>query len=156
MGSPFRELSPQMRERYGIRPTSRWAITAAVLAALVFIGASALVALRLVSPSVTFRLLAWSDIAADRVDVTFEVRRGEQQEVTCVVRAQDDRRVDVGYASVTLPRGTTYEQMTYPLRTLAPAFIVEVLGCEAGGPPRVVGPQFPPGVVPPPQPWTPS
>ena len=38
----------------------------------------------------------------------------------------------------------------------APAFIVEILACEAGSPPqRVVPPQFPPGVVPPEQPWTP-
>ncbi len=156
MGSPFRDLSPAMAERYGVRPTPRWVVALVVLAGLGFVAAIGLVTLRLIAPSVQYRVLAWNDVAADHVEVTFEVRRSEFQDVVCVVRAQDEQRIDVGYAEVTVPRGTTYEQVTYPLRTLAPAYIVEVLGCAAGGPPRVTGPQFPPGVVPPPQPWTPS
>lgn len=145
-----------MVERYGIRPTSRWTLAAVALLALAFIAAIALVAVRLAAPSIQYRVLAWNVVAADHVDITFDVRRGELQDVTCVLRAQDEQRVDVGYATVEIPRGTTYEQLTYPLRTLAPAYIAEVLGCAAGGSPNVIGPQFPPGVVPPPQPWTPS
>ena len=109
----------------------------------------------LISPKVTFTLLAWDDLSADRVDVTFEVRRSAEWDVYCVLRAQDESRTDVGYATVPIPRGSTYVQQTYSLRTIAPAYVVEVLACEAGAPPeRVVPPQFPPGVVPPDQPWT--
>jgi hypothetical protein len=54
---------------------------------------------------------------------------------------------------VTLPPGSRDELVEYPLRTLAPAFTVELLGCSVDGPPGVVPPQFPPGVVMPDQPW---
>ena len=151
-----RSLPPDLQARYGIGRRSRLPLIAGIIGVAAFIAALAFVTLNLVSPKVTYKLLAWNDISADRVDVTFEVRRSEEWDVYCVIRAQDESRIDVGYAVVGLPRGTSYEQMTYPLRTLAPAYVVEVLACEAGAPPaRVVPPQFPPGVVPPEQPWTP-
>ncbi len=43
---------------------------------------------------------------------------------------------------------------TYALRTLAPAYTTELLGCAVGEAPRVIQPQFPPGVVPPDQPFS--
>ena len=151
-----RSLPPDLQARYGIGRRSRLPLIAGIVAVVAFIAALAFVTFNLVSPKVTYKLLAWNDIAADRVDVTFEVRRSEEWDVYCVLRAQDESRTDVGYAVVGIPRGTTYEQMTYPLRTLAPAFVVEVLACEAGAPPaRVIPPQFPPGVEAPEQPWTP-
>ena len=152
-----RSLPPDLQARYGIGRRSRLPLIVGIIGVAVFISALAFVTLNLVSPKVTYKLLAWNDLAADRVDVTFEVRRSEEWDVYCVLRAQDESRTDVGYAVVGIPRGTSYEQMTYPLRTLAPAFVVEVLACEAGSPPaRVIPPQFPPGVVPPEQPWTPA
>jgi len=150
-----RSLPPDLQARYGVGRRSWLPAVAAGIAAAAFIAALAFVTYNLVSPRVTYKLLAWNDVAADRVDVTFDVRRSEEWDVYCVVRAQDESRIDVGYAVVAIPRGTSYEQVTYPLRTLAPAFVVEVLACAAGAPPeRVVPPQFPPGVVPPDQPWT--
>ena len=151
-----RSLPTDLQARYGIGRRSRLPLIAGVIGVAAFIAALAFVTLNLVSPKVTYKLLAWNDLSADRVDVTFEVRRSEEWDVYCVIRAQDESRTDVGYAVVGIPRGTSYEQMTYPLRTLAPAYVVEVLACEAGSPPaRVIPPQFPPGVVPPEQPWTP-
>jgi hypothetical protein len=152
-----RSLPPDLQARYGVGRRSRLPLIAGLIGIAAFIAALAFVTFNLVSPKVTYELLAWNDIAADRVDVTFDVRRSQEWDVYCVLRAQDESRTDVGYAVVGLPRGTSYEQVTYPLRTLAPAFVVEVLACEAGAPPeRVVPPQVPPGVVPPEQPWTPA
>ena len=150
-----RTLPPDLQARYGIGRRSWLPLLAGVIGAAAFVAALAFVTFNLVSPKVTYTLLAWNDISADRVDVTFDMRRAEDWDVYCVIRAQDESRIDVGYAVVGIPRGTSYEQITYPLRTLAPAFVVEVLACEAGQPPtRVVPPQFPPGVVPPEQPWS--
>jgi hypothetical protein len=151
-----RSLPADLQARYGVGRRPILPLIAGLLGIAVFIGALAFVAFNLVSPKVTYKLLAWNDISADRVDVTFDVRRSAEWDVYCVIRAQDESRTDVGYAVVGIPRGTTYEQLTYPLRTLAPAYVVEVLACEAGQPPaRVVPPQFPPGVVPPEQPYRP-
>lgn len=149
-----RDLPPDLRARYGVGRRGV-IVVGGVIAITVFVAALAFVTVNLISPKVTFTLLAWDDLSADRVDVTFEVRRSAEWDVYCVLRAQDESRTDVGYATVPIPRGSTYVQQTYSLRTIAPAYVVEVLACEAGAPPeRVVPPQFPPGVVPPDQPWT--
>ena len=50
------------------------------------------------------RLVSWDDVAADRVDVSVQVKRPAQDEVTCVLRAQDTSRIDVGYATLVIPR----------------------------------------------------
>ena len=150
-----RSLPPDLQARYGIGRRSSLPLVFGIIASIGFVAALAFVTFNLVSPRVTYELLAWDDVSADRVDVTFDIRRSEEWDVYCVLRAQDESRADVGYAVVGIPRGTPYVQTTYPLRTLAPAFVVEVLACQAGQPPeRVVPPQFPPGVVPPDQPWT--
>lgn len=151
-----RRLPPDLQARYGVGRRPWLAIAAGIAGLIVFVVALAFVTLNLLSPKVTYEVLAWNDVSADRVDITFDVRRSEEWDVYCVIRAQDESRADVGYAVAAIPRGTSYAQVTYSLRTLAPAFIVEVLACEAGAPPeRVVPPQFPPGVAPPEQPWTP-
>ena len=102
------------------------------------------------------RLIAWDDVASDHVDITFEVRRPATDDVTCVLRAQDENRVDVGYATVRVPPGDERVRVDYSLRTLAPAYTAELLGCATGGPPSVPPPQFPPGVVAPDQPYRPG
>lgn len=150
------ELPPHLRARYGVKRTSWWAVALIAVVIVGFVAALAFVSYNLMSPKVEFKVLAWRVVAPDRTDVTFEVRRSAEADVYCVVRAQDEQHVDVGYAVVPLARGTTYVQTTYPLRTLASAYVVDVLGCEAGAAPnRVMPPQFPPGVVAPSQPWTP-
>ncbi len=151
------ELPPHLRARYGLDRSNRGPILLAVLLVAAFVTVLGWAALRVADPAVTSKVLAWSILADDHVRVTFEVRRSADQPVTCVVRAQDETRLDVGYATVTLPSGTTYVQPTYQLRTNARATIVEVLGCAPGdAPDRVPPPQFPPGVAAPEQPWTPA
>lgn len=152
--SPARDLPPDLRARYGLDRSNRWVYVLVAIPIAGFVAALAFVAFNLVSPGVQYDLLSWRIVGPDRVDVTFEVRRSSDADVYCVVRAQDESRADVGYAVAALGRGTSYVQETYPLRTIAPAFVVEVLACEVGQPPqRVPPPQFPPGVVPPEQPW---
>lgn len=157
MPSPFRrdQLSPEMRARYGLdrRPVGRYIVVGLVIIAF-FIGV-VFVWMNLTADRVQFRLLAWSDVSPERVDVTFEVRAPAHVDVLCVVRAQDSQRIDLGYAEVPVPAGEDYRLVEYRLRTVAPAYAAEVLECVAVGEQlRVPGPQFPPGIAPPEQPWT--
>ena len=143
-----------MQQRYGLdrRPVGQWIAVALVV--LSFIAALAFVTVGVTRSQVQARLVSWDDVAADRVDMTIEVRRPADDEVQCVLRAQDVRRIDVGYAVVVIPAGSGEVSLDYSLRTLAPAYTAELLGCAADGLPGVPPPQFPPGVVPPEQPWT--
>jgi hypothetical protein len=145
-----------MQERYGLdrRPIGLWIAVGAII--LGFVGALLFVAHGLTSNSTTVRLVEWSVKAPDHVDITFQATADTTQPLTCVVRAQDKHRIDLGYATVMIPPDPSGQIITktYPLRTLAPAYTAELLGCEAGATPRVPGPQFPPGVVPPDQPWS--
>ena len=160
MPSPFTrdQLSPEMQARYGLdrRPVGRWIAVTLVL--LAFVGILAFVTVGLSRDDVQTRLLSWEAKGPDRVDITFQVEPSATAPIQCVLRAQDSDRVDVGYATVTIPAqaADTVVITTYALRTLAPAFTAELLGCEAGAAPRVPAPQFPPGVAPPAQPYSAS
>ncbi len=155
MPSPFRrdQLSPEMRARYGLdrRPLGTWIASAAAI--VVFVGALVFVWLNVRGNPIEFRLVAWEVQAPDHVEVTISIDRPADTEVTCVIRAQDANRIDLGYATVAIPPGSPDVLLDYSLRTLAPAFTVELLGCSVEGVPGVPPPQFPPGVVPPEQPW---
>jgi len=103
--------------------------------------------------AVAVDLRSWS-AASDHVDLTFTVARRSSEPLNCVIRAQDRTRADVGYATVVVNPVGEVTAVRYALATIAPAYVVEVLGCSADGPPRVIEPQFPPRVVPPDQPWS--
>lgn len=154
MPSPFRtdQLSQAMRERYGMdrRPTAGAALT--LLLVLAFIAALGWVTWSTTRGGVQADLQSWQAYP-DHVDVVVTVSTGSPGAVTCVIRAQDRTRADVGYASLRLPSALEPTTVTYRLRTIVPAYVVEVLGCAVGQAPRVTGPQFPAGVVPPAQPW---
>jgi uncharacterized protein (DUF58 family) len=141
-----------MQQRYGLdqRPIGLW-ITVAVLV-LAFVAVLAFVGFGVTRSAIESRLVSWDVVAPDQVDMTIEVRRPAADEVQCVLRAQDAKRIDVGYAVVAIPAGSGEVSLDYSLRTLAPAYTAELLGCATGGLPSVPPPQFPPGVVPPEQP----
>jgi hypothetical protein len=143
-----------MQERYGLnrRPVGRW--IGVTILTIAFVAALGYVFVGLTRSSVEARLVTWDDVAADRVDITFQARRQATDELHCVLRAQDEKRTDVGYATVIVPAGEPEIVVDYSLRTLAPAYTAELLGCAAGGPPNVSAPAFPPGVVPPAQPFS--
>ncbi len=147
------QLSPAMQARYGLdrRPIGRW--LAVALLVLGFVGVLVFVTVGLSSNPVEARLVTFEVVSAERADARVTVQKPADEEVVCVLRAQDEIRVDVGYATVVLPPGESDVLLDYSLRTLAPAFTVELLGCSVDGPPGVSPPQFPPGVVPPTQPY---
>jgi hypothetical protein len=142
-----------MQERYGLSRRHVGRRVGVIVLVIAFVGALAFVTLGLTSNTVQSRLIAWDDVAPDRVDMTIQVRRFEADEVTCVLRAQDENRIDVGYAQVVIPAGKEEVLLDYSLRTIAPAYTAELLGCGVGAVPSVPPPQFPPGVVPPAQPY---
>lgn len=74
------------------------------------------------------------EIPSPTVVITkFEVNRNPGTTVTCALRAQDDRRIDVGYAWVTIsPSENRVSAVSYPLATRDQAVLVEVLGCSEG------------------------
>jgi len=155
MPSPFRadQLSPAMRERYGVgrRPVRTYVLVGAVIVA--FAAAIAIVLTGWQTGSASGQVITWEAVADDHVHVVMRVQ-GAEQGATCVLRAQDFDHVDVGYAVLAVPAGNDVRQVEYELRTLAPAVNAEILGCSATGTPEVIGPQFPAGVVPPDQPYS--
>lgn len=130
--------------RYGKRPIPRWAYWVAIPLALVALAGLGSFAVSKANPPVRSKLLTWQVTGPTSVSATFEVRRSASQEVYCTLRAQDVRHVDVGYATFRIPPGADYEQPTVRVNTARQATAVELLGCAAGSPPRVVGPQFDP------------
>jgi hypothetical protein len=142
-----------MQHRYGLdrRPVGRWIAVSLLIAA--FVVALGFVAHAITKASVDGTLITWKVVGSDRVDARIQVRRVDDVPVTCVLRAQDFDRADVGYAVVDVPAGGLQVELPYSMRTLAPATITELLGCSADGRPNVTPPQFPPGVVAPAQPY---
>lgn len=156
MSSPFSpdQLSPEMKARYGLDQRRISPIAVVVVVVIVFLGAVAFAGIMAVRDNVEFQLIRWSVIGPDRADATFDVSRDGSDEVVCILRAQDSKRIDVGYAEIVIPPGEDVVTVDYSLRTVAPAFAVEVLACERPEELRVPGPQFPPGIAVPEQPWT--
>lgn len=154
MASPFRkeQLSPEMVERYGLDHRSLTGRIITYALAIGFALVLGFVAFQVTRPQIDFSLLTWKVLAADRVDVTFRVHAVNDDPTTCTLRAQDRTRADVGYAVVPVTPVDGSATTTFPLRTAIAAFTVEILGC---GDQAVQAPQFPQGVVPPSQPWTP-
>jgi len=140
-------LPPHLRARYGLgRPPVALLVGVGLVVALLasFLAWTGWV---LSNPATTSELLAFRVVSATRVDVTFEVRRSGENPTTCVVRAQDEKHDDVGYATLTITPGRDYVQVTYPLATRSTAVEGELLGCDEGQAPRVDQPDFPPGTV---------
>jgi hypothetical protein len=146
-----------MQERYGLNQKNYLRTAAIALVTVIFAVGIGIVTFSVSQKNIQFKLLTWSVVSPERADLLFEVQRIGSEALDCVVRAQDSKRIDVGYSVISIPSGGDKEQVGYSLRTLAPAFVVEVLTCvNSGEPTRVPGPQFPPGIAPPPQPWTPT
>ena len=140
------EIPQHLHLRYGVRPRRVAPILIGILIAAMVSGGLAFANYRQHNPSVSSQLLAFEVTSPSQVLVTWEVSRGSQLTTFCVIRAQDIRRTDVGYAIVEIMAGTDYEQVTYPLTTNGEAVLAEVLGCASSTQMRVPPPDFPPGV----------
>lgn len=103
------------------------------------------------NPAVNATLLTYDITSESTVSIVFETttRPGLQGPFTCVIRAQDNQRIDVGYALYDV-RPTNGDKRTnvWTLTTRKPAQFVEVLACGQGRerPADAPAPQFPPGV----------
>lgn len=150
------DLPPHLQDRYGGKSSRKPVLAIGILVAVVVIGLGVLTQWTLARTEVYSKLLAWSAPTADYVNITFEIRRDARKPVECVVRAQNKLHHDVGYATVVVPPGNDYVQMTYPLATTGKAYVGELLGCSDDGPPLVQPPDFPPTDPNPPQPWSPN
>jgi hypothetical protein len=144
-------VARMLAARYGTRNRDRrLVVVIAVLAAalLSFLTWATLVG---ATPPAAGTLLTYSLTSDSEVRVTFEVRTrpGLEGPFTCVLRAQDPQRIDVGYALLDI-RATdgAIETIVYGLTTRSRARVVELLGCDQGTdiPKTVPEPQFPPGV----------
>lgn len=144
-----------MIARYGLDRRPWGTIIGAIILIIGFALALIFVTMGLTRDTLTATLVTWDDAAPDHVSVTFDVQRQGADTITCVIRAQDKSRADVGYADITIAPGAATLLIDYELRILAPAYVVELLGCSVGLAANVQQPQFPPGVVPPDQPWVP-
>ena len=145
-----------MRARYGLDRRRLSPLVVGVIVVVAFLAAVAFAGIMSVRDNVEYQLIRWTVVGPDRADATFDVARNGADEVVCILRAQDSRRIDVGYAEIVLPPGEATVTIDYSLRTVAPAYTVEVLACERPGELRVPGPQFPPGIAVPEQPWSPA
>jgi Domain of unknown function (DUF4307) len=146
------ELSPEMQARYGTsghKPTPYLvSLLILVISAVLWGGWHYKQSHQIVSS----RLDAFTVLDAHKVNITTEVSRPENTTTYCILRAQNANRVDVGYATVTVPAGQTTVAFTYPLNTESRAVVAEVLNCSATLPMRAPAPNFPPGVKIPSQP----
>ena len=145
------ELSPAMRERYGVTPTSPWTIVGIAALTVAFLGIIGAITWQLATPSAQTQLVRFTVASDNLVNVTFDLQRDGAATTTCALRARDVHHVDVGYANVEITPGRAVLSVTYPLATLAKATSAEVLGCADNAAPHVDSPAFAPGTVNPPQ-----
>lgn len=141
-----RDLPSHIQLRYGVRKRRVVPVLIGILIAGLVSGSLAYATFRQQNPSVIGQLLTFQVVSPTQVDVTWELARGPELTSYCVIRAQDVSRSDVGYATVTIPGGTKYQQITYPLTTNGQAVLAEVLGCSSSQNLRVPPANFPPGV----------
>lgn len=135
-----------MQLRYGVRKSRFVPIVIGILIICSVAGAFYLKGQLTKNPIVSSRLLAFKVESNTQVSVNFEVSRGTNQKTYCVVRAQDENRADVGYATLTFAAGPSYFKTTYALQTESRAVLAEVLNCSNSQVMRVPPPNFPPGV----------
>ena len=80
------ELSPAMRERYGIQPTSPWTIAAIAVLTVAFLGLIGAITWQLAKPSVQTQLVRFTVDSDNVVNVTFDLQRDGSATTTCALR----------------------------------------------------------------------
>lgn len=146
------QINAMLNARYGLKKNRdrRTTVVVATLATALagylwwafFVGANA---------PVTATLLTYEITSASAVNVVFETttRAGLSGPFTCVIRAQDAQRIDVGYALYDVRASNGAKRTNeWTLTTRKAAQFVEVLACAPGRerPAAAPAPQFPPGV----------
>lgn len=122
-------------------------IVLGVITSLLIAGTAVLFYLQNSEPRVTYSLTSFEVVSDTTVSVTWQMTRPAQTATYCVIRAQNDQRQDVGYATVTVAAGAAVTQMSYRMATESRATTAEVLGCSVNENVRAPQPNFAPGVV---------
>jgi hypothetical protein len=150
---PDAQIPVELHDRYGLPRSRRGLVIAGVLIAGLVVSLMVGVTHYITTHQVVGRVLSFSVVSDTRVNVVYYVAHAPTGPATCVLRAQDSRHVDVGYAYVTTPTSDFKTVVTtYPLTTASRATTAEVLGCAQGTiPPHAAAPEFYPGQPAPPQ-----
>ena len=137
-----------IQQRYGYKKPTLIPRVISVVLIGVTVAASTFFFISRKDQSVGYRLSAFTVNSDTSVTVNWQIARPANTTVYCVLRAQNDKRVDVGYATVTVekPGSVTEINEIYTLRTESKAVLAEVLGCSLNRMQRVPAPDFPPGV----------
>lgn len=150
----WEQLPPDIKVRYP-KPGSNlglWLV--GIVAATVIAGFVGFGFNRFIAIPADSKLTGFVIVNDSKVQTDFEVNRAPGVTITCALRAQDERRIDVGYAWVEIaPSDERVSAVSYPLATRKLAVLVEVLGCSVGS--TVIGvpdPQIEPGTQLPMQP----
>ena len=135
-----------IKARYGInRRQNLPTFIAVVLVSIVALGLG-MASFRQSNSTIEWALRSF-DIKSDtKVSIDWFIAKQEGKTAYCVVRAQNEKRIDVGYATVLIDAGKATTTFSYTLNTESRAVLAEVLGCDYKAQMRVPPANFPPGV----------
>ena len=142
------EQPEHIQQRYGYKkPTLIPRIVSVVLIGITVAGATFFF-LKSKNTNVDAQLSSYVVNSDTSVLVNWEIARPANTTVYCAIRAQNDQRIDVGYATVTVdkPGNRTKVNFSYALHTESKAVLAEVLGCGLTPHLHVPAANFPPGV----------
>ena len=140
------EIPEHLHERYGVKKRTPMRKLLTIFGYGVLVAALAFIFLTQRPEKVSTQLVGFSVNSDTSVTVRWEIYRGQLETAFCAVRAQNDQRIDVGYAIVEVSGGPSLATMTYDLTTESRAVLAEVLGCGPTADLQVPPPDFPPGI----------
>lgn len=135
-----------IKQRYGVNKSSKLPLFLAIILAIIVASGLGMANYRQSHPSLDWTLRTFDVKSENRVFVEWQMLRQENKDTYCVLRAQDERRTDVGYVTVLTPAGSKDVTTSYEMNTESLAVLVEILGCSYQEQMRVPPANFPPGV----------
>jgi hypothetical protein len=146
-----KRVPAHLHDRYGIRPRNKPLIAFIGLAALILCVYVFVTVGQRVNTSSETRLITWETQSEKSVVVTFSVYKPQDEQLLCVLRAQDEDRFDVGYALARVDYPSKRPTFTVTLNTREEAFTVTQPICDYADSPALIGSHFRPGQLPPAQ-----
>lgn len=135
-----------IQARYGLnRRQNLPTFIAIVLASIVALGLG-MASFRQSNPTIEWALKSFDIQSDNKVSIDWFIAKQEGKTAYCIVRAQNENRVDVGYATVKIETRKASTTFSYTLNTESRAVLAEVLGCDYKAQMRVPPANFPPGV----------
>lgn len=151
MGVNRKNIPPELHARYGISTSQKYVLPTVASFLVVVVGVLLFIIGKDLNAGGDVRLITWQSVSANQVELTWSVQRNDNQSVTCVLRAQDNERFDVGYATVKVRNTNDNPTIVSRLNLRGPLTAVVEPECQAGEARTLVGPHFRPGLLPPAQ-----